>query len=41
MSALAKGLGDLGRIEDALSAYREAATRDPKDAAIARTLRDR
>jgi tetratricopeptide (TPR) repeat protein len=31
LSALAKGLGDLGRIEDALSAYREAATRDAKD----------
>ena len=34
MSALAKGLGDLGRIEDALSAYREAATRDPKDVEV-------
>jgi tetratricopeptide (TPR) repeat protein len=31
LSALAKCLGDLGRIEDALSAYREAATRDAKD----------
>jgi cytochrome c-type biogenesis protein CcmH/NrfG len=34
LSALAKGLGDLGRIEDALSAYWEAARLDPKDVEV-------